>query len=333
MPSETFARRFSIAIWTPDSCHCLLCASRNICLEEKVATSDLAQGFERLLGRSVTTEFGPHQELYYCHCEDCDLRFFWPPVSGSEAFYESLQQFDWYYLNEKPEYDLATKWISPADRVLELGCGAGNFGMRLGAARYTGLEFSAKAVRMAVEKGLRVLAESAGKHAQHHFHEYDVVCSFQVMEHITDLRRTISECLELLKSGGLFFVCVPSADSYVGLSNNSLLNLPPHHTTHWSDQALRSIASLFRLELLHIEHEVLAPFHRCAYLDLIARRSINKLLGRPNKMLDTSLTARVVSKVSGKIGKFLGRGFDDSRLFPRGHSVLAVYRKLGLAES
>jgi SAM-dependent methyltransferase len=327
MPPETLTCSIPEAVITPDTCYCLLCASTEIRIEDKVKTADLAQGFKWLLGKSIATEFGSHLELYYCHCKVCDLRFFWPPVSGSEAFYESLQQFDWYYLNEKPEYEMAAKWISPVDRVLELGCGAGHFGMRLGPARYTGLEFSTKAVQLAATKGLRVLAESARQHAQQHSREYDVVCSFQVMEHVTDLRTTIGECLELLKSGGYLLVCVPSADSYVGLNNNSLLNLPPHHASHWSDQVLRSVAGLFCLELVYIEHEVLAQFHKCGYLDLIARRAINKLLGRPNKLVDTSLTARVVAKVSSKIGKFLGRGFDDRRLFPHGHSVLAVYRK------
>lgn len=154
-----------------------------------------------------------------------------------------------------------------------------------------------------------------------------MVCSFQVMEHVSELRRTIADCLVLLKPKGRFLLCVPSADSFVGVDINNPLNMPPHHISHWSDEALRSVARVFRLDLLQIEHEMLAEFHRRTFLELLTRRAINRVLGRPNEVFDVSATARIVAKLSTQVGKFLVKGFDDSRLYPRGHSVLAVYCK------
>ncbi|MGV2387332.1 MAG UNVERIFIED_CONTAM: hypothetical protein LVR29_00250 [Microcystis novacekii LVE1205-3] len=48
-------------------------------------------------------------------------------ITGSENFYEKLQVFDWYYLEEKNEYDYASQFIKPSDSVLEIGCGKGSF--------------------------------------------------------------------------------------------------------------------------------------------------------------------------------------------------------------
>jgi 2-polyprenyl-3-methyl-5-hydroxy-6-metoxy-1,4-benzoquinol methylase len=306
---------------------CILCDSTNVHVLVTLTTDEIIKGYERMLRRSIASEFRSCVKLSYCCCGDCDLRFFLPAISGSENFYELLQTFDWYYLHDKPEYALAARWITPSDSVLELGCGAGNFAKCIGPARYTGIEFSSKAVQMATKKGLHVLAESAARHAEQHPQDYDVVCSFQVMEHVSELRKTIADCLALLKPNGRFMLCVPSGDSFFGTGFNNLLDMPPHHISHWSDNALRSVATVFRLDLLHIEHEMLAEFHRRIYLELLTQRAINRFLGRPNKLLDGSATARVVARVSAQVGKFLVKGFDDPRLFPRGHSVMAVYSK------
>ena len=43
---------------------------------------------------------------------------------------------------------------------------------------------------------------------------------------------------------------MPSDDSFLALSVNNL-NMPPHHITRWSDQALRNLTKLLNVELVY----------------------------------------------------------------------------------
>ena len=94
-------------------------------------------------------------------CGRCDLRFYTPPFIGDEGFYDSLQRFDWYYLEEKDEYDFAARHISATDRVLEVGIGHGAFAEKIPSESYEGLELSEAAVNMARQRGCKRIASSA----------------------------------------------------------------------------------------------------------------------------------------------------------------------------
>ena len=132
-----------------------------------------------------------------------------------------------------------------------------------------------------------------------------------------------------MKPGGLLLYCVPSEDSYISLLRNAVLNMPPHHVTRWTDQALRSVARVFGLEVVAIDHEILAPMHVTTYSALIAERMLRRVLHLEAQkgLLDTSLRQRMLDKAAYRLGRLIEKGLDEEKLYPRGHSVLAVYRK------
>jgi SAM-dependent methyltransferase len=121
-------------------------------------------------------------------CGRCGLRFYTPPLIGDEGFYESLQKIDWYYLADKEEYEFAARHVSRKDHVLEVGVGRGAFAQKITPASYEGLELSETAVNMARQLGLKVSRRSIEEHAKDHAGSYDVVCSFQVLEHVADTK-------------------------------------------------------------------------------------------------------------------------------------------------
>ena len=115
-------------------------------------------------------------------------------------------------------------------------------------SRYTGLELNSGAIAAAVGLGTRGI-QGHDRSAQCSTPwQYDVVCSFQVLEHVSDIQGFLAGCLRALKTGGLLIICVPSFDSYLRYQTNALLNLPPHHLSHWSDQCLRRIAQFSRCD-------------------------------------------------------------------------------------
>jgi len=254
------------------------------------------------------------------------LRFFESAKPGDKAFYAGLNRNDWYYTEKKPEFEFARRVIADAGAVLEVGAGAGLFAKTLPSGRYTGLEFSETAVSYAQASGVRLLNEPIEVHARGHAGRYDVVCHFQVLEHVASPRAFLEACVACLRPGGKLIVAVPAYQSFLRFATNNLLNLPPHHLTHWSDAALRSIGGLLGLELLELSDEPVASFHRQGYLDAWLAFVLNRLAGREPKLVDMGFTQRLVARAARTLGLRLGNAVPDF-FFGRGHTVSAVFRR------
>lgn len=306
---------------------CPLCGSTVPNLLEKVSVSGLVSLYKDILGVAVSDEFSGGRELIYYSCSLCDLRFFHPLLTGSEGFYESLQKLDWYYLSDKEEYDFARRFVGQESKVLEVGCGRGAFAKKIPTSDYTGLEFSSKARDMGAKEGVKILNETVQEHAARAQERYDVVCSFQVLEHVSDVKGFLAGSLKCLKPGGLYIIAVPSEDSFVSTVTNSALNMPPHHVTRWTDKGLRSIAEIFKLQIVELRHEDLSDIHREWYRATMVLNRLNRALKRRQRLLDISLFGKVLAKVAHIIATHTALFANGAGVRPRGHSVVAVYRK------
>ena len=306
---------------------CPLCRSQCSDTIETIDVKTLERLYHRMLGESIIGEFNEDQAIKFYHCRFCDLKFFDPPVTGSEGFYEKLQKFDWYYLQDKEEYETALRYINNSHRVLEVGCGSGAFFKHITPKSYLGLELSRKAKNTAEGHGVRIANETIETHAASHKRYYDVVCAFQVLEHVADVRSFLSASLECLKSGGLIILSVPSADSFVSLAPNNILNAPPHHVTWWPDKSLKFLASAFNLELIQLEHESLADIHLTWYASVAIERSINRFFRRPEKLIDGASTRTAIHIIAALLGTIYAQVMRNKPLRPVGHSVTMVCRK------
>jgi 2-polyprenyl-3-methyl-5-hydroxy-6-metoxy-1,4-benzoquinol methylase len=305
---------------------CPLSESHNLILVQRILLKDLVRQYKRSLNIDISSEISDLQHLNLYHCPDSDLRFFYPPIIGSEEFYEKLQDFDWYYADDRYEYNHSQQFIRPSDSILEIGCGRGNFSKKISAKAYVGLEFSSKAVELAVKDNIRVLNQSIESHAKEHSQVYDVVCAFQVLEHVKDISSFIQSSVQCLKPNGFLIYSVPSFDSFVSLAVNNILNMPPHHISWWSDQCLKFLADRFGLEVIQIEHEPLNQIHKSWYLSTIILESLRQGFRLNFSILEETIQFRLLAKLSRLAGDFLASGFSDSRSLPSGHSVIAVYR-------
>jgi 2-polyprenyl-3-methyl-5-hydroxy-6-metoxy-1,4-benzoquinol methylase len=293
---------------------------------ERIAVTDLAGLYERMLGESILQEFAGCEEITFYCCGECDLRFFYHTITGSESFYERLQEFGWYYMDEKEEYDFAARYVNKSDRVLEVGSGKGAFARRIRARDYVGLEFSRKAALMAKEDGAYVINESVREHALNNVERYDVVCSFQVLEHVSDPKGFLKSSIACIKPGGVLIVSVPSADSFLSSVTNGVLNLPPHHVTWWTDRSLKSLSDILGLEIVELHHDALSAMHKDWYFATVISVALNKLLMRRPGLIDMSLAGRLISKLAWILGKVCGLAVGKI-MRPRGHSVTAIFRK------
>jgi len=307
---------------------CPLCESSNIELKDRIRTDDLIALYRRLLGTEIASELKAVRDIGYYHCLDSDLYFFSPPLTGSDLFYENLQRFSWYYMDEKNEYQYAKQLIKETDSVLEIGCGKGAFAKMIAVKSYVGLEFNKKAIAAATADGIKVRNESIERHSAEHIGAYDVVCAFQVMEHISDVRAFLKSCVACLKPGGLLLLSVPGLDSFSRHIPNFILDMPPHHVTRWTDRALASVAASFPLEVVSIWHEPLQPIHRSYYAQTFYSHSFSNMLHRKQRLIDRGIVQKIVSGMGRVIGGLFAKSLSEPAFMPRGISVTAVYRKL-----
>jgi len=305
---------------------CPMCGSRSGAVVGQLTRSDLRKIWIRDLGIDPV-EWISTPTIEYQHCDVCDLRYFDDELAGPEEMYRKLEELPWYYLESKPEFDVAIRHLDGADRVLEIGAGAGAFGRLVsGRTAYVGLELNSGAAHRARESGLDVRAESLRDHAASGPEMYDAVVTFQVMEHVPAVGNFVRECRRCLRPGGRLIASVPSHDGFMGVELNSVLDLPPHHLTQWSDRCLSSVATLFDFTLIGLEHDEIAPYHRTnylrqKYLDRIGLRRTDARPVRASRAVHA--VERVVRAGGGAWGRLRHPAFPPDF----GHSVTACYER------
>lgn len=300
---------------------CILCKFSDISLLETINTADLAALYKKRAGVDVERSF-PDKQIAYYQCNNCGLKYYWPQVIGDGKFYDDLQQYANYYPKEKAEFLEGAKYITPMDKVLEVGCGQGQFTEYIESQSYVGLEFSEKAIAAAKEKGLTVLNESIEYHAEKHTATYDVVCFFQVLEHVENPRKFLNAALQCLKSGGKLILAVPAEDSFIQHATNFYLNMPPHHASRWTNRTLQKLADLYELNLITCFHEPLHDIHASFYSKTIIYKKLTRLVGLKFTSINTQLLSTMLYGTAAVLSKVTPAPRNKT-----GQSVMMVYEK------
>ncbi|WP_051420666.1 class I SAM-dependent methyltransferase [Helicobacter pametensis] len=181
---------------------CSLCHKQAI-LQESFSAKQLALEYWRQLKISISF---PEEQIGLYHCPNCSYLFFatqgQSTISGDNEFYNTLNKLPWYYFSEKYEYTYAKNFIQPNEKVLEVGCGKAAFAKYIPQTHYIGLEFSTDAKKMAHANGIHIENISIQDYAESHPYQADVVCSFQVLEHVSDPYSFLQAKIKACRGGG-----------------------------------------------------------------------------------------------------------------------------------
>ena len=274
----------------------------------------IIQAYKRI-GIDVVPYLKNLESINLFKCKNTSYRFYYPFSSiGDANFYKTLSLTRKNYYSKRWEHRKAIKILSSGEKVLEIGCGFGVFLDMMKSKKISaeGIELNPIAINDCYEKGLVVHNDLIEKFAVKNHDKFDVVCFFQVLEHIVNVHDFIKSSLEVLKPNGKLIIGVPNNNPYLFINDKyHALNMPPHHAGLWNKESLKSLQKLFKIKLLNVYYEPLEETY-CYFIANYIK----------NANILCSLCLKALNKIVPKIlKKLLCR-------FIKGRNILIEFTKI-----
>jgi len=196
-------------------------------------------------------------------CKETGLEFCHPPLPGNEAFYGWISSFASYYPGFRWEYGEVAQRIksgevsAPAFKVLDVGCGKGDFLRALDfltAEKRYALDLNEPAIRVCREQGFKAFCGTVETALAAGFlkpAEFSVVTSFHCLEHVSQPVEFVRDLLRVTAPGGRVFLSTPYSPMSFEGEWFDVMNHPPHHMMRWNLAAYRRLAEMLGVTLHH----------------------------------------------------------------------------------
>ena len=230
----------------------------------------------------------PHLERYGKYerwaCATCGLEFWEPRAMPDARWYEQIYGGrDEKVLPLEPghKYFLADVLAPVGGKLLDIGCGTGNF---LAAARdagydVTGIELNRNAAHFAKERlGLqRVLALTISEFAERHLKErFDVVTFFEVLEHQAAPIEFLQKVRMCVRPRGVIALSVPNRERW--LAGPDVLDFPPNHFSRWNAKALTRFLNTQGFDVLSIREQPADVTYTAQMIHFALRTGLTQLV-------------------------------------------------------
>ncbi|MDB2685873.1 class I SAM-dependent methyltransferase [Mariniblastus sp.] len=215
--------------------------------------------YKEELGLDVQRYFADIKVLNLFECSKTGYRFFYPfDLAGDGDFYGELSgALDAYY-PERWEHRLARDHLVPNDRILEIGCGSGQFLelVRKKGAESQGIELSIASVDTCLRRDFSVELATIEQYSQKTEKTFSAICFFQVLEHVSDISGFMNSVKTVVEPGGKIMLSVPNNNPYLfKYDKYHTLNCPPHHMGLWNKKSLIAMGSQFGLNTTDVKIE------------------------------------------------------------------------------
>jgi SAM-dependent methyltransferase len=219
-------------------------------LERQFGTVFVPEERERLSPGSVTTLF---------RCNACGLEYFHPAEPADGGFYEHLARTGAYYESHRWEFERAASRVLSRARVLEVGAGNGAFLSRVAHRCERMVALDANDGALEALKAIGAEVWPSADNALDVADEFDVMCAFNVVEHVAWPAATLQAMARRVAPAGRLLISVPNRDRWYRSAPLEPLDCPPHHMTRWS---AAQADQLERTTGLHIEAVEVEPAPR-----------------------------------------------------------------------
>lgn len=257
-------------------------------------------------------------------CDTCGLRYFTPLIAGGSDFYRELMGGA-HYEEDRWEFAKVASALPPGVTVADLGSGSGAFLRSLGdrPARRVAVDHNVDVAEALRADGLEFHSEIASLAAEQRG-AFDIVCAFQLLEHLPAIADAIEPARACLRPGGSLYISVPTRERARGAGLEPL-DCPPHHVSRWTPAQFQTLAQRFDLQLCSVQTQppTLSTVSRLREREL-QRRLCPVLGARPGRYCARVLRKLTLPHWAYERAAQTGR-YADHGIF--GHTMLAEFKR------
>ena len=268
------------------------------------------------LSPEVRAAHAPREFTTARRCAGCGLEWFAPAIAGDTRFYDELMRCT-PYVTDRWEFGIVAGRVRTTDHVVDLGCGDGALIRRVArhVARAIGVDTNERAVQRLRSDGYEASSEALASFAARESQRFDVVCAFQIAEHLEDLELLVAPARALLRPNGRLFLSVPNRHR-LARAPFEPLDLPPHHLSRWARPQLEALGRHGGLTLVRVLHSPPTYGDVVAALDAHLKPRLGPGAGR---IVRRALLGPHRHDLLSRTGTYQRAGLT-------GHTMLAEYR-------
>jgi len=195
-------------------------------------------------------------EAAYYQCSGCGFEFAYPFVPADAEFYSLIYDSESNYPSEKWEYQISLKNIEQfaklgvlKPRMLEIGAGNGTFVKMVSKSLISKeslftTEYSEAGASSIEKYGITCFRSDLLQITEHDLQgKVNLVCLFQVLEHLSALHEFFNHMNELTESGSKMYISVPNIAQRKFFDRfKKHFDLPPVHIGRYNEQSLGTLA-------------------------------------------------------------------------------------------
>lgn len=234
--------------------------------------------------------------------------------------YFVLEREHWFFrVRKKILISFIEKYAKFGSKVFDFGCGSGYLVAELQKIGYDahGVDFEKEAIGHGLMLGIKNLSVVSGDKIEYPDQNFDLVMSFDVLEHIRNEKPVVAELARILKPGGKMILTVPAYQWLWGVQDEI-----SHHFRRYTMSSLASGLSEFpELKMVRKTY-----YNTLLFPAITLVRLLSKWFGIKNRSSDFEIDNRVLSalfyfifNLETYLLKFIN--------FPFGVSILVVLEK------
>ncbi|WP_448519840.1 class I SAM-dependent methyltransferase [Rhodoflexus sp.] len=186
---------------------------------------------------------------YLVQCRNCGFVFAQkiPSPQELEAYYEGYGRNDYLSpLTVRRYEELLQSWepYRQTNRLLDVGCGVGYFleTAKTKGWEVHGTEYTDRAVEICAAKGI-AMQKGALNPELYAPESFDILTSFEVIEHINQPRDEMAKFYQLLRKGGLVYITTPNFNSTLRYYLKEHYNVIayPEHLSYYTPATLERL--------------------------------------------------------------------------------------------